>query len=383
MTLTLTRWSTLPDDMARATFVDRFQSCASDLSVEPHSGPATSSGYTAKVLRLAFQRPAELFVVWEDGTVVARAAGIPCTERAGAGVLGLYEAASGRSGDLATEMILDAAIQWAASQGFDELFAPVDLNTWFSYRFQVPSSEDAYAPPLASWEPRHPPEYTDRFRQHGFEDAEHYQTRGFRFPTSGTYTMSDVVRYGGTALEAAHAAGFRFQRLGDDVSVPTLLEELHPLCLEAFKENPTFESLSREVFQSLYHGALTRPEAHPTHWARNSEGRLVGFVYAFLEAGAMVVKTIAVDPAVRGKRLSTALFHLAAKPAADAGIHTFISALVRRANTSEHLGQPHLMPGVETWTRDYVLLRRTVSGPGDSQAAPVRPASSDPSTQTP
>ena len=72
----------------------------------------------------------------------------------------------------------------------------------------------------------------------------------------------------------------------------------------------------------------------------------------------MVVKTVAVAPDARGSRLSTALFHLAAKAAADTGIHTFISALVRRANTSEYLGQPHLTPGVETWTQDYVLLRK-------------------------
>ena len=360
MNLTLTRWSTLPDETARAAFLDRFEKCASELRVDFHREQAPSSAYTARVLQLALQRPAELFVAWEDDTVVARAAGVCSTVRDGAGALALYEAATGRKGDLGTEMILDAAIPWAASQGLEELFAPVDVNTWFSYRFQIPSSEGASAPALAAWEPGHPPEYPERFRRHGFEDAEHYQTRGFGFPTSGTHTVTDVVRYGGTALEAARTAGFSFQRLGHGVSIPTLLEELHPLCLEAFQENPMFEPVSRKVFQGLYHDALIRPEADLTHWARDAEGRLAGFIFAFRQGSEMVVKTVAVAPAARGSRLSTALFHLAAKAAAEAGIHTFISALVRRDNTSEYLGQPHLMPGVETWTRDYVLLRRSV-----------------------
>ncbi len=360
MSLVLTRWSTLPDDTARATFLERFEQCASELRVGPHREHAPSSAYTARVLQLALQRPAELFLAWERDTVVARAAGVRSRVRDGAGVLGLYEAAVGRKGDLGTKMILDAAIPWAASQGIEELFAPVDVNTWFSYRFPVPPADGPSKRALAPWEPTQPPEYLERFRTHGFVEAEHYETRGLGFPTSGTYTVSDLVRYCSTAVEGARAAGFSFQHLDDGVSVPKFLEELHPLCLEVFGDNPMFEPVSREVFQGLYHDVLTRPQANLTHWARDADGRLVGFIYAFRHGAEMVVKTVAVAPAARGSRLSTALVHFAAKVAAEAGIHTVISALVRRGNTSEYLGQPHLMPGVETWTRDYVLLRRSV-----------------------
>lgn len=360
MSLVLTRWSTLPDDTARAAFLERFGQCASELRVGPHREHAPSAAYTARVLQLALQRPADLFLAWEGDTVVARAAAVCSTGREGAGVLGLYEAASGRQGDLGTKMILDAAIPWAASQGIEELSAPVDVNTWFSYRFPVPPTSGECTRAPAPWEPTQPPEYLERFRKHGFEEAEHYQTRGFGFPTSGTHTVSDVVRYSATALEAACAAGLSFQRLDDGVSVPTFLEELHPLCLEAFGESPLFEPVSQEVFRGLYQDALTRPEADLTHWARDAEGRLVGFIFAFRQASEMVIKTVAVMPAARGTRLSRALVHFAVKAAAEADIHTVISALVRRGNTSEYLGRPHLMPGVETWTQDYVLLRRSV-----------------------
>lgn len=379
MSLVLTRWSTLPDDTARAAFLERFERCASELRVGPHREHAPSPAYTARVLQLALQRPAELFLAQRDDTVVARAAGVCSTGRDGAGVLGLYEAALGRQGDLGTKMILDAAIPWAASQGIEELSAPVDVNTWFSYRFPVPPTSgectgtetgtdtdtetetqtETRTRALAPWEPTQPPEYLERFRKHGFEEAEHYQTRFFGFPTSGEHTLSDVVRRSGTALEAARAAGFSFHRLDDGVSVPTFLEELYPLCLEAFGESPLFEPVSREVFRALHEDALTRPEANLA-WARDAEGRLVGFIFAFRQASEMVIKTVAVAPSARGSRLSRALVHFPAKAAAEAGMHTLISALIRRGNTSEYLGRAHLMPGVETWTQDYVLLRRSV-----------------------
>ena len=243
MSLVLTRWSTLPDDRARAAFLERFEQCASELREGPHREHAPSSAYTARVLQIALRRPAELFVVWENGSVVARAADVRCTIRAGSGVLGLYEAETGRRGDLATKMILDAAITWAASLGLEELFAPVDVNTWFSYRFPVPHADETRTRARAPWEPTQPPEYLERFRRHGFEEAEHYQTKGFGFHN----TITDVLRYSGTAFEAAQTGGFSFQCLDDGVSIPMLLEELHPLCLKAFRDNPMFEPVSREV----------------------------------------------------------------------------------------------------------------------------------------
>ena len=76
MSPVLTRWSTLPDDTARAAFLERFEQCASELREGPHREHAPSSAYTARVLQLALQRPADLFLAWEGDTVVARAAAV-------------------------------------------------------------------------------------------------------------------------------------------------------------------------------------------------------------------------------------------------------------------------------------------------------------------
>jgi len=72
------------------------------------------------------------------------------------------------------------------------------------------------------------------------------------------------------------------------------------------------------------------------------------------------MKTIAVAPDLRGRRLGTALTYAAYSEAGEAGFRRFITALVREDNVSRLMLDPRKMPGVETWTRRYELLRRRV-----------------------
>ncbi len=355
----LIRWSELPDDAARAGFLERFKECGHELRPEPYRPYTPGPQYTDMVLRLALGRPSELLVAAAGGRVTARAAVMRCASREGAGLVGLYEAGEGREGDATTERILEAALEWATTQGLGELFAPVDSSTWFSYRFTVPASSPGSDRPPYHWEPTHPPSYLSRFRQLGFEDVEFFETRGFDFPPTGSYGIQDAARYASPAWEAARDAGFGFHRLNDELdAIP--YEELHRLSTAAFRDNALFEPLSVEAFRGLYASAMTGAAADFTHWVRDPDGQLCAFVFAFSENDEVVIKSIAVDPLARGRKLSTALVHLVLEGAHEKGISSVVSALVRRGNTSEFLGKPHLMPGVATWTREYVLLRRAL-----------------------
>ena len=93
---------------------------------------------------------------------------------------------------------------------------------------------------------------------------------------------------------------------------------------------------------------------------RDGSGRLAGFVLAFVDGDTAVVKTIAVTPELRGKRISSALVHLVLKASVERGLRTVVSALVRRGNTSEHLASPYLKLGVTPWKREYILMRRSL-----------------------
>ncbi|GIT51154.1 MAG: hypothetical protein Ct9H300mP15_13670 [Gemmatimonadota bacterium] len=54
--------------------------------------------------------------------------------RTRSGVIGLYDAAPDPEGGHAAELLMEAAVEWAVAHDLEELFAPVDVNTWFKYR---------------------------------------------------------------------------------------------------------------------------------------------------------------------------------------------------------------------------------------------------------
>lgn len=351
MTIEILRLSGAEGEAARAHLIDRFAAEA------PPTSRAPSVAYTRAVLAIALQRPAELLLVVKDGRVVGRALVAASLSRPSASALGLFEVDGGPKGAAAGDSLIDAATRWALANGRAELFAPIDLNTWFSYRFLLPPEGPGAEVPPFDWEPAQPAGYLDLFRRHGFDVAERYHTQGGWFASDGE-GLSAVVRHTAPAHEAARAAGVSFERLTETARLATLLGELHPLCMEAFRDSPLFEPLPEELFRRLYASAAGTRDCSLTHVARDPSGAPVGFVFAFTDGDAIVVKTIAVSPALRGRHLSSALVHLVFARGAERGYRHFVSALVRRGNTSDFLANPSLLHGTRIWRHDYVLLRR-------------------------
>jgi ribosomal protein S18 acetylase RimI-like enzyme len=356
----LVRWSDVRHDAAQTSFLERFRRAGAGLRVGSFAKSARSSQYTDLVLSLATGRPSDLLIVHDGSRDVARAIVMRHALDETVGVMGLYEAAEGPDGDSATACLVEAGLEWAGAHGVSELYAPVDGNTWFSYRFSLPANPPGTDRPPYHWEPYHPPEYLTRFRALGFEDAELFVTHRLEFPDTGDYRMREAASHGATALQAARNDGLSFHQLGDTPGA-TPYDEFHRLSNEAFRENPLFEPLSEDLFHGLYAKAMTVAWADFTHWVRDAEGKMLGFVFALNENDQAVIKSIAVDPAARGRKLSTALNHLVFEKAHEQGISTILMALIRRGNTSEFFVTPHRKPGVRTWSREYVLLRQMVN----------------------
>ncbi len=362
MSARLVRWSSpVGGTVPPGAFLGRFDRCGDEIRRRHAPEGAPASGYTATVLRAALAGPPELVIVEDGDRDLARAAFFPCGTQDATGAIGLYEAVPGEAGDVATSMILDAGLAWASARDLGELVAPVDANTWFSYRFVLPPPEGSTAPPPFGWEPRNPPEYPERFRRHGFTDRERFETVGFRCPRSGPYPPEMFVAHTRKGWESAVGAGFSVERLDGRADLPAFLDELHPVCMAAFTDNPFFDPVPPALFRAMFGEALARTRGHLTFYARDGSGRLAGFVFAFPDRDAIVVKTVAVAPEARGGGLSSALLHAVFRPAVEAGADRFVSALVRRGNTSEFLVSPHMAPAVDTWSREYVLLGRGVA----------------------
>lgn len=357
MTTCVERWSETPHER-RDAWRQTFVACAGPLRGGRVATHTPSPNYTELILRLAQSRASELVLV-SDGGVTGRAL-VTAVKGRPAAAIGLIELAPGQAGHDAARAIVGAAEQWAQRGGLDELIAPVDIHTWFAYRFLTPPMPGVHAPPPFAWEPAQPEEYLYLFESLGFTELERYQTMGGDLSEAVGEHAAAVLAATESAFQNAAQAGLTFHRLETAGALAALLDELHALCMEAFRDNLLFEPISPELFRALYSEASGGRDASLTHWVRDGSGRLAGVVSAFVDGDVAVVKTIAVTPSLRGKRVSSALVHLVLKTAVARGLRHVVSALVRRGNTSEHLASPYLARGVTPWKREYVLLRRAV-----------------------
>ena len=354
----LLRWSHGSEGGSNADFLDRFEAVGTSIQATYAEAALTPRSYLDLLLALTTERPVEFMLVEHEGVDIARAAVFATHAPAGTGALGLYEAQPGSAGDEATASIIHAAVGWAGRHDLRRLYAPVDANTWFRYRF-VSSSTDPAPSPFA-WEPQQPESYRTRFLAHGFDVAGSYETMGFAFPSDGPYTLEDLIEHTGGGTRVAQDAGFAFERVDARTDMDALLVELHPLCMEAFSENPLFEPIAVELFVAKYRTILDQTPGHLTFIARDGQGRLTGFMFAFPDDGWIVIKTVAVSGTARGRRLSSGLLNAVLAAGARAGLTKVVTALVRADNVSRFLVDPAKMPFVDRWERTYDLLSREV-----------------------
>jgi len=343
----------------RADFITRFDAVGTEIRAHHPRVSVQPSSYLSLVLSVGFSRPAALFIVEGPDGAVARAGIFQGSARTRSGVIGLYEAAPDPDGSRAAELLMEAATEWAVAHDIEEIFAPVDVNTWFNYRIMVQRNERASAPDPFTWEPAASVEYHGHFLNHGFEVAASFETVGLHIPDDGEHTFGDLVARTRPGYEAAISSGLQIDRVRSE-DIGAVLPELHALCTDAFEDNLLFESIPFEAFRALYGNAIAKMDGHLTFLARERGGRLVGFLFTFPDQDWLVLKTIAVASDVRGQGLGTALSHALYREAGQAGFRRLITALVREDNVSRLMLDPNKMPGVETWTRRYELLRWAV-----------------------
>ena len=346
MSLVLSRLSDCANAKEKEKFSKTFSECVSGIRSKEYDGFAPSSAYTQALLQIASKRPGDFFMIQADEKIVGRAGVTRYLSNKEIACLGFFETTTA---DVARSLV-DAAEDWARKFGCKMLYGPVDINTWFSYRFLV-SATDAHR---YSWEPVQPPEYPVIFEGLGFEPVETYFTRGVDFAVDEP--IVNLLALTGAAYEGAKAKGYVFEQFQDAEGLLSLLGDLYEVCMSAFPGAFLFEPLTPSVFQMLYMSVANQRDFSSSHLVRNSQGTVVGFLFSFLDKDQIVIKTIAVSPELRGLHLSTALIHLTLKVAHGRGIKKYISALVREGNSSEHLFNSRTTADHKTWDHQYVLF---------------------------
>lgn len=284
---------------------------------------------------------AEFWVAEIDGVPVGRIGANRLQTYPDTGAIGFFEVDTRHAQvESIAAALLDEAKGWLRGAGMSKAVGPLNLSTYFPYRFRTRfDDEHAFA-----WEPNQPPEYPGYFRSAGFQVCEKYTTTG----VDGLGRFLQLTR---ADFDAAAGRGYSFRPFRGDTLLETEVPVLHRLSLEGFKENFLYESISLEAFRELYVPIAKKMDFSHCCFALDSTGKEVGFFFGFLEGDNFVIKTITVLPEARGQGLSNSMVHYAARSAFERGIDKYIVALVREGIRSESYAKK----GNVTWVHEYEL----------------------------
>ena len=294
-------------------------------------------------------RPDATLLSIVHGSLVARCscwwAGTAQHDGRHVGVIGHYAAAD----EVSARALLSRACGLLASNGAATVVGPMDGSTWRRYRFIV----DRGVEPPFFLEPDNPEEWPGHWERAGFAPLATY-----------TSAMNDNLKFEdprtSAALDRLREAGVTIRTL-DTRRQETELQRIFELSLSAFSRNVLYTPIAQAEFLEQYHAVLphVRPELV---LLAEKEHALVGFMFAIpdlLQArrGApidtVILKTIAVDPAMSGRGLGGALMDLVQRRARDLGFRRAIHALIHETNVSRTISSR------SAWTiRRYTLFSR-------------------------
>lgn len=274
-------------------------------------------------------RPMAQLLVWDGDAVTARCSiwweGTPTAASGLCGTVGHFSAqnkdAAGRLLAAACNMLRKHGCAWA--------LAPMNGNTWRSYRYATGGQER----PSFLMEP---PPALDRdayLQEAGFAPVNRYAS--YIEPLEGLIPPE-------TILHSLKDKGFLIRDL-DMGNLRGELDRVYDLAVLAFQENPYYTDLPREAFiqQYLAYRELLQSPFIPLAYHGDT---LAGFLFCipnYLESKerprTLLLKTLAVLPPYRSMGLGGGLMALAKSRAHTMGFNQGIGALVYRGNISEKL----------------------------------------------
>lgn len=250
---------------------------------------------------------------------------------------------------LASAQLLDLACAQLTARACTLAVGPMDGNTWQNYRLIV---ERGPEPPFFL-EPDNPDDWPVHFRQNGFRVLAHYYSALNTDLQQQDPALPEITRQ----LETL---GIRLRPL----CVENLLEELgrlHALSVACFRDSFLFTPHRREDFLAQYHAlrAHVRPELV---FIAEQDGRMVGYLFALpdrLQArrgqpiDTIIIKTLAVEPGLRGTGLGRLLAARCHAAAHALGYRRAIHALMQDTSAARKISDRIARP-----MRRYALFAR-------------------------
>jgi predicted GNAT family acetyltransferase len=294
----------------------------------------------------------------DTGEIIARiGADIP-RDRISECSIGFFECVDSTDGRLAGKELIRTAVRWLAERNAQAIVAPMDFNSWFSYRFKVRQAAASTNGDDKSWEPSAPDFHLSLFRDEGFDDF--IQFASLSYEIAAPEHWAAYIRKIQPDYQAAIGQGYILRPFGTGEEFKSDLREIFSLANIAFADNPMFEPIPFELFSSLTIASSQKSNMEASRICKSSEGQVAGFAFCFTEKDELVYKTVAVHPDHRSKGLANALTFEISNYCQEKGIRKTTGALIRSGNRSERIGQAHGQFAKPSAINSYVLLRRTV-----------------------
>jgi GNAT superfamily N-acetyltransferase len=250
------------------------------------------------------------------------------------GLVGHYGAAD----DAAGSALLAAAAQALMARGAVRVLGPLNGNTWSRYRLVLApeSALEASEPPFLG-EPWNPPSYVTQFESAGFSPVAFYEsavTRAISTPDARANEARARVADAGVTIARLELGRYE-----------EALAEIYPLSVESFRDNLYYSPISRDEFLKLYLPVKAIVDPDLVLLARNRDGELVGFAFAYPDPlgasvgspGRVVLKTLVSAPSVRGIGLGGVLVEEVRRVAEEKALRSVIHALMHVTNASRRI----------------------------------------------
>jgi hypothetical protein len=206
------------------------------------------------------------------------------------------------------------------------ILGPIDNSTWFSYRI-VSHSDNT---PTFLMEPSNPLFYATALQTCGFIEKESYNSSITPLKAIHDPRADSVVKR--LQKEDITIRNIRMDSFEDEV------QKLYELTHNSFKNNPLYESISKEYFVSLY--SAFKPLVHPELCKIvEHKNEIIGYMFAYLDTNRLIIKTTAFKPLKVSAGITLVLMEMMSKYALKKGATDIIYALMHNDNHSSKTAQ--------------------------------------------
>jgi len=208
---------------------------------------------------------------------------------------------------------LEEYVSQLKSVGHKRIIAPIDGDTWHTYRLVSWSSGESAFP----LEPQNPLWYNEVYGEVGFKPFQKYR--------------SDKFDLGHIKPLFANDPSLRLRNFHEDD-----LRLIYDISLQGFNDNLLYSDITFENFKMLYSPLLPMIDRELVIVAE-AEGSPVGFMFSFAAGENLILKSMAVLPEFRSSGIGAKMMNHVLLAGQRKGLKTAIAALIADGNNSHKI----------------------------------------------